>query len=62
MVALLAQGLANKAIARELRISPKTIGNHVERIYTKLGVTNRAAATMRAVQHGLVGTGAASAG
>ena len=59
VLALLAQGLANKAIARHLRISPKTTGNHVERIYAKLGVTNRAAATMRAVQHGLVGTGPA---
>ena len=62
MLALLAQGLANKAIARELRISPKTIGNHVERISTKLGVTNRATATDRAVQHGLVGTGPAPVG
>jgi HD-GYP domain-containing protein (c-di-GMP phosphodiesterase class II) len=62
VLALLAQGLANKAIARELQISPKTIGNHVERIYMKLGVTNRAAATMRAVQHGLLGTGPAPLG
>lgn len=62
VLALLAQGLPNKAIAQELRISPKTIGNHVERIYVKLGVTNRAAATMRAVQHGLVGSMTASAG
>ncbi len=62
VLALLAQGLANKAIARELRISPKTIGNHVERIYMKLGVTNRAAATMRAVHHGLVGSGPAPLG
>jgi DNA-binding NarL/FixJ family response regulator len=56
VLALLAQGLPNKGIARDLGISPKTVGNHVERIYTKLGVTNRAAATMRAVQHGLVGS------
>lgn len=55
VLALLAQGLANKGIARQLRISPKTVGNHVEHIYTKLGVTNRAGAAMRAMQHGLVG-------
>ena len=55
VLALLAQGLPNKAIARRLGITPKTTGNHVERIYTKLGVTNRAGAAMRAMQHGLVG-------
>ncbi|MEY2417345.1 MAG: hypothetical protein QOG90_25 [Actinomycetota bacterium] len=56
VLALLARGLANKAIAKELSISPKTVGNHVERIYTKLGVTNRAAAAMRAMQYGIVDT------
>ena len=54
VLALLARGLANKAIAKELSISPKTVGNHIERIYTKLGVTNRAAAAMRAMQYGVV--------
>jgi HD-GYP domain-containing protein (c-di-GMP phosphodiesterase class II) len=54
VLALLAQGLPNKGIAHQLGISPKTVGNHVERIYNKLGVTNRAAAAMRAMQHGLV--------
>lgn len=58
---LLAQGLPNKLIARELGISPKTAGNHIERIYTKLGVSNRAAAAMRAMQHGLVGAPAQAA-
>lgn len=51
---LLAQGLPNKSIAKQLAITPKTTGNHVEHIYTKLGVTNRAAATMRAIQDRLV--------
>jgi len=55
------QGLPNKGIARQLGISPKTVGNHVERIYTKLGVTNRAAAAMRAMEHGLVGLTPAAA-
>ncbi|MEA2901674.1 MAG: hypothetical protein QOH36_1561 [Actinomycetota bacterium] len=55
VLGLLAQGLPNKGIAHRLGISPKTVGNHVERIYTKLGVSNRAAAAMRAMQHGLVG-------
>jgi HD-GYP domain-containing protein (c-di-GMP phosphodiesterase class II) len=56
VLGLLAQGLPNKAIARRLAISPKTVGNHVERIYTKLGVSNRAAAAMRAIQYGLIPT------
>ena len=55
VLGLLAQGLPNKGIARQLGISPKTVGNHVEHIYTKLGVSNRAGAAMVAMQHGLVG-------
>lgn len=55
VLALLAEGLPNKGIARRLDISPKTVGNHVEHIYTKLGVSNRAAAAMEAMAHGLVG-------
>ncbi|HUR77255.1 MAG TPA: LuxR C-terminal-related transcriptional regulator, partial [Acidimicrobiales bacterium] len=56
VLGLLAQGFANKEIARRLSISPKTVGNHIERIYTKLGVSNRASAAMRAMQYGMVGT------
>ena len=55
VLGLLAQGLPNKAIAAQLGISPKTVGNHIEHIYTKLGVTNRAGAAMRAMEHGVVG-------
>ncbi|HTC68776.1 MAG TPA: HD domain-containing phosphohydrolase, partial [Acidothermaceae bacterium] len=51
---LLTQGLPNKSIAKQLSITAKTAGNHVEHIYTKLGVSNRAAATMRAVQDRLI--------
>lgn len=56
VLGLLAQGLSNKAIAAELGISRKTVGNHVEHIYTKLDVTNRAGAAMRAMEWGVVGT------
>lgn len=55
VLALLAAGCPNKEIARRLSIRPKTVGNHIERIYTKLGVTNRASAAMRAMQYGIVG-------
>jgi HD-GYP domain-containing protein (c-di-GMP phosphodiesterase class II) len=51
---LLARGLSNKDIAQELVISPKTAGNHVEHIYGKLGVGNRAAASLWAMQQGLL--------
>ena len=54
VLALLAQGLPNKGIAQRLGISGKTVGNHVEHIYAKLCVSNRAAAAMRAMQYGLV--------
>ena len=35
-------------------ITPKTAGNHVEHIYAKIGASNRAAAAMFAIQHGLL--------
>jgi DNA-binding NarL/FixJ family response regulator len=41
---LLAQGRSNGAIAAELFISEKTVKNHINRIYAKLGVANRAEA------------------
>jgi HD-GYP domain-containing protein (c-di-GMP phosphodiesterase class II) len=55
VLALLAIGEPNKAIARRLDISAKTVGNHVEHIYAKLGVGNRAGAALIAMQQGIVG-------
>ena len=52
---LLARGHPNKEIARRLVLSPKTVSNHLERVYIKLQVSSRAAATLYASQHGLVG-------
>jgi DNA-binding NarL/FixJ family response regulator len=54
VLVLLAQGTPNKGIAHQLGITPKTVGNHVEHIYTKLGVSSRAAAALCAMQLGLV--------
>jgi HD-GYP domain-containing protein (c-di-GMP phosphodiesterase class II) len=56
ILVLVAQGLSNKAIARRLVIAPKTVGNHVEHIYTKIGCRTRAAASLFAMQHGLLPT------
>src|SRR5919202_1360639 len=51
---LVARGLSNKEIAAELMISRKTAGSHVEHIYTKTGVSNRARAGLFATKHGLM--------
>jgi HD-GYP domain-containing protein (c-di-GMP phosphodiesterase class II) len=51
---LVACGLSNKEIAARLVISPKTAGNHIEHIYTKIGTSNRASAGLFAMQHGLL--------
>jgi DNA-binding CsgD family transcriptional regulator len=38
----------------DLVISPKTVGAHLEHVYAKLGVTNRAMASLFAAKHGLI--------
>lgn len=53
---LVATGATNKAIANELGLSDKTIERHLGSIFSKLGLTSRAAATAYAFQHGLAGT------
>ena len=51
---LLAEGLANKEIARELIIGEKTVKTHVSSILSKLGVLSRTQAALQAVRMGLV--------
>lgn len=51
---LVARGASHREIAQRLVISRKTASNHVERIYAKTGVTNRAMAALFAMQHGLL--------
>jgi len=51
---LLALGLSNREIAARLVISTKTVGNHVEHIYAKIDASNRATASLFAMQHGLL--------
>ena len=50
----LARGLTNKDIAAVLVISRKTVANHIEHIYTKIGASTRTAAALFATQHGLL--------
>jgi HD-GYP domain-containing protein (c-di-GMP phosphodiesterase class II) len=50
----LARGKTNKEIAQDLGISDRTVQHHTIRIYEKLGVDTRAAATLLAVQRGLL--------
>jgi two-component system, NarL family, response regulator LiaR len=51
---LLAQGLANKEIARALNIGEKTVKSHVSNILAKLGVPSRTQAALYAARIGLV--------
>lgn len=51
---LVARGASSRDVARQLVIAEKTARNHVERIYSKLGVSTRAEASLYAMRHGLV--------
>lgn len=54
VLVLVAQGKTNRGIASELVVSEKTIASHVSHIFTKLGVSSRAAATAWAYENHLV--------
>lgn len=54
VLTLLGSGATNREIAARLGIAAKTVGNHVEHVYTKIGVSTRPGATLFAVQHGLL--------
>jgi ATP/maltotriose-dependent transcriptional regulator MalT len=58
VLGLVAGGSTNREIAGELFLSEKTVARHVSNIFTKLGVSSRAAATAYAYEHGLVGESA----
>ena len=51
---LLAHGSTNRQIGAALWISPKTVGAHIEHIYTKVDVSSRAAATVFAMENDLL--------
>lgn len=53
---LIARGLTNRLIARELALSEKTVKTHVSAVLSKLSLADRTQAALYAVRHGLVGT------
>jgi DNA-binding CsgD family transcriptional regulator len=53
VLALVATGMTNRSIAADLVISEKTVARHISNIFTKLGVSSRAAATAYAYKHDL---------
>ena len=53
ILALIAQGLTNTAIAERLVLYPKTVRNHVSNIFSKLQVADRAQAIIQAREAGM---------
>jgi DNA-binding NarL/FixJ family response regulator len=51
---LVAQGLTDAHIAKQLVISPRTVSTHLTSIYSKIQVSSRAAATRYTMEHQLV--------
>jgi HD-GYP domain-containing protein (c-di-GMP phosphodiesterase class II) len=51
---LVARGLSNREIAGQLGISSRTAEHHVQHVYSKIGVSSRAAAALFAMEHGLL--------
>ena len=55
VLSLIANGKGNAAIAHELGINLKTVRNHVSNVFTKLHVSDRASAIVKARQSGMAG-------
>ncbi len=56
VLVLVARGASTRQVARTLHITPKTAGNHIERIYAKIGASSRSTATLFAMRHGMLAT------
>ena len=54
---LIAGGHTAKEAARKLEIAPKTADNHIQNLYSKIGVTTRAGAALYALERGIVQQG-----
>ncbi len=59
LLRLVAAGHTNAQIARRLDVTEKTVGKHLENIYTRLQVSSRTAAVTRAFPHGATEAAAA---
>jgi DNA-binding CsgD family transcriptional regulator len=51
---LVAAGLSNRQIGERLRVSPRTAEHHVQHVYSKIGLSSRAAAALFAMEHDLL--------
>ena len=51
---LLGKGMSNKELAKELNCSVKTIKNHLNSAFHKLGVSSRTEAVVKAIEKGLI--------
>src|SRR2546423_425324 len=51
---LIARGNSNREAAEALGLSPKTVGHHVQHVYSKIGVSTRAGAAVFAMEHDLL--------
>jgi HD-GYP domain-containing protein (c-di-GMP phosphodiesterase class II) len=54
VLGLAARGLTTREIADRLYISPKTADHHIQHVYTKIGVSTRAAAALWAMQNEVI--------
>ena len=54
MIKLIAEGHSVPEIAKQLHLAPTTVRTHVQRLYDKLGVSDRGAAVAEAMRRRLV--------
>jgi DNA-binding NarL/FixJ family response regulator len=52
IIGMVARGMSDREIARQLHLSPHTIGHHVDRLCTRVGAKNRTALAAWAGRHG----------